>query len=117
VIPWWGWLAMWSSLVLVLLIVLVLAGWLLFRKFMRVLDDFEQLADTTLILDEATSEGLVRSAVSILEPFSAALHRRSSRVYRAKELRTEKRRARLVRARSIIAVDATTLLPTRARRQ
>jgi hypothetical protein len=117
VIPWWGWLALWSSLVIVLLIVLVLAGWLLFRKFVRVLDDFEHLAEQTLILDDATSTVPVRAPVSILEPFSAVRQRRGSRVYHAEMRRTEKRRARLVRARSIIAVDATTLLPTRARRK
>jgi hypothetical protein len=103
--------------VIVLLIVLVLAGWLLFRKFMRVLDDFEKLADTSAILDGVTSTIPARAPAAILEPFSAVQQRRSSRAYDTRERRAEKRRARLARARSIIAVDATTLKATAARRR
>jgi hypothetical protein len=110
VIPWWGWVALWSSLVLVLLIVLALAGWLLFRKFARVLDDLDDLAAKSDVLDGATDDAPVRAPVAILEPFSSVWQRRSARLHRRAERRTERRRVRLARARRIIAVDATTIV-------
>jgi hypothetical protein len=110
VIPWWGWLALWASLVLALLIVLVLSGWLLFRKFMRVMDDLDVLAAKSEVFDGATDDAPIRGPVAILEPFSEIWQRRNARRHRADERRTERRRIRLARARRIIAVDATTIV-------
>jgi hypothetical protein len=109
VIPWWGWLALWTSLGIVFLLVLALAGWLLFRKFVRVMEDFGDLAEKSMILDNLNPDPPSRAPISILEPYAEVWQRRSHRRYLAYERKTERRHARLARARRIIAVDASTI--------
>jgi hypothetical protein len=108
-IPWWGWLVLWASLVLVLLLVLALSGWLLFRKFVTLLDSFGRLAESTFRFDRVDTTPDKRPQNAILAPLAEVRLRRHERVARANQRRDARRRARLVRGRAIVSVDPKTI--------
>ena len=108
-IPWWGWLALWVSLVLALLVVLALSAWLLFRKFVRMLDDFGHLAESTIVFDGVDSTAAERRPIAILEPYAEIVDRFSSRRQRTSLRRANRARRRIARGTAIIAVDPLTI--------
>jgi hypothetical protein len=109
VIPWWGWLVLWTSLVLVLLVVLALSGWLLFRKFIGVLDELGELTEKSAIFDRVESELPLRARSAILEPIALVRERRAFQSNLAAERRAARHGKRIARARRIVAVDPATI--------
>lgn len=105
-IPWWGWLLIWSGLVLALLVMLALFAWWLFRKSLVLLDDLAALADTTAALDGDDAE-LVPPRLAILTPALEIRAREEARKFHRRERRRRRVEARLARARRITRVDAT----------
>ncbi len=105
-IEWWGWLLIWSGLVLALLVMLGLFAWWLFRKSLVLLDDLAELADTTAALEGEDAE-LVRPRLAVLTPAADIRAREEARQFHRRERRRRRVEARLARARRIIRVDAT----------
>ena len=95
-IAWWGWLLIWTALVLAMLVVLVLfAGWL-FRKFLTLMNDVSELAAKSALLEVEVSE-LARPEIAVLaDP-------RDIRRWLAhrEALRRERHERRITRARAI----------------
>ena len=104
-IAWWGWLLIWSGLVLALLATLALSLWWLFRKAMRLLDDVGELADTAGILDIDEAE-LPRPAIAVLADLRDIRAREEARKAHRAQRRSERHRRRMARARRITSVDA-----------
>ncbi len=106
-IEWWGWVLLWSGLVLALLVTLAALAWWLFRKVLVLLDDLGRLAERASLLEAADAE-LVRPHVAVLAEISVVRAReRARRTHRA-ERRAARRQTRLDRARRITGVDAST---------
>ena len=105
-IPWWGWIAIWSGLVLVLAATLVLFGWWLFRKAMRLLDDVGGLAEKTELLNFDDSE-LPRQTRAVLADLRVIRAREDARRSHRARRRGERHRRRMDRARRITSADAS----------
>ena len=105
-IPWWGWLLIWLFLVLLLLGVLALCAWRLFRKGMTLLDDLADLADRTAVLDVDEPE-LARPAIAVLAQASEIRAREDARRHHRRERRRLRHDRRMARARSITRLDAS----------
>ncbi len=105
-IEWWGWVLIWVGLVLVLVIMLAVIAWWLFRKFLVLVDDVANLAERSALLDIAEPE-LIRPQLAVLASVSDIRAREDARRFRRSERRRMRRQQRLDRARSIIRVDAT----------
>ncbi|NYF10648.1 hypothetical protein HDC94_001804 [Leifsonia sp. AK011] len=104
--PWWSWVLIWTGLVVLLLVVLGLAVWWLFRKFLVLLDDVASLADRASLIDPPDAE-LVRPQLAILAEVSAIHAREDARRTHRAQRRESRRAARLARAARITAVDAS----------
>ena len=109
VIPWWGWIAIWVGLVLVLVAMLALFGWWLFRKGMVVLDDLEDLADITARLEEVNDIPPPRARPAVLDDLRDVRAARAARVARRNTRRSNRYDRRMARAKRITTVDATTV--------
>lgn len=107
-IEWWGWLLIWSGLVVAVLVMLALLGWWLFRKSLVLLDDLASLAETTAALEGEEAE-LVPPRLAILTPANEIRAREEARQFHRRERRRRRVEARLARARRITRVDATTV--------
>jgi hypothetical protein len=108
VIAWWGWVLLWTGLVLVLVGVLVGCAWWLFRKSLVLLDDLGHLAERASVL-EVDEPTLVRPIPAVLRPLSAVQRREDERQRHRTERREERRQARLDRARRITRTDPLSL--------
>ncbi|CAN5355095.1 hypothetical protein BH09ACT5_BH09ACT5_05240 [soil metagenome] len=105
-IAWWGWLLIWTGLVLALLVSLALLLWWLFRKAMALLDDVGELAGTAEVLavdDVELPEPAIAVLAASLDIRAREDARRSHRALR----RSERHARRMARARSITTVDAS----------
>ena len=105
-IAWWGWLLIWTGLVLALLAMLALLAWWLFRKAMRLLDDVADLADTTAILD-VEEAALPPRAIAVLTDMKDIRAREDARRTHRSERRTARHDRRIDRARRITKLDAS----------
>lgn len=103
-IRWWGWVLIWTGLVVLLLVVLALGAWLLFRKGMRVLDELGELADSTGVL-EADDPVLPRRQLAVLAEARDIRLRENARRAHRRERRRVRIAARLARARRITTAD------------
>lgn len=107
-IEWWGWLLIWTGLVLALVVMLGLIAWWLFRKFLVLMDDVADLAEKSALLEVADIE-LVKPELAVLAEVSAIRAREDARRFRRTERRRIRRQGRLDRARAITSVDAATV--------
>ena len=105
-IAWWGWLLIWTGLVLGLAVTLGLFGWWLFRKAMRLLDDVADLADTAAVLD-IEEPVLPRQTIAVLEDLRDIRAQRDARRMHNSRRRNDRRRRRLERARRITSAAAS----------
>ena len=105
--PWWSWLIIWTSLVIALIAVLVVAAWRLFRKAVAVFDELGTLAAKAELLDAAGVKFDEQQAdIAILQKLSDVQARRR-RVREAAAARRDVRRSsRLARARALTRFDA-----------
>lgn len=104
-IQWWGWLLIWTGLVLALLATVALLLWWLFRKAMRLLDDVGELAQTAELLDIDEAE-LPKPAIAVLADLRDIRAREEARKQHRAQRRSERHRRRMARARRITSVDA-----------
>ena len=106
VIAWWGWLVIWSALVLALLVMLGAFAWVLFRKGLGVLDAVGELAESTAVL-EAEERALTPPQRAILADLRDIRAREAARRFRRAERRRLRLDRRLARARRITTLDAS----------
>lgn len=106
--PWWSWLIIWAFLTMAFLAMLALFAIALFRKTLAVMAALERLAMLTGIL--GTANDILddqRADIAVLLGL-AEVRRRRERVRSASAARRSARRgARITRAKSLIAVDAS----------
>jgi hypothetical protein len=108
--PWWSWLLIWGGLLLALVALLAVFAWLLFRKFLVLMDDLGALAEKTAILGMAdTDPVLPRHELAVLADYREVRARREQRVRRAVEARRLRHVRRMARARAITTVDPSTV--------
>jgi hypothetical protein len=107
--PWWSWILIWGGLVLVLLAMLALLSWWLFRKAVAVMDELGQLADKTdalgRISDELAEADAAPFVPSVLLQRTdvAASHR--ARVHEREERGRMRREKRITRGRMLTRAD------------
>jgi len=105
-IQWWGWLLIWTSLVVILLVSLATMAWWLFRKSLTLADALADLVDKTGVLD-APEAAVVKPQLAVLAQIRDIRDaERARKTRRAVHGRT-RRDARLARARRITTLDAT----------
>lgn len=108
--PWWSWLVIWGGLGLALLGVLALSAWLLFRKFLVLVGDVDDLASRADVLSEVDADDeLARPELAVLSDIRLVRARRAARIARNQERRFARRERRLARGRAILAVDPMTV--------
>lgn len=107
--PWWSWVLIWTGLVIVLLVVLGLAAWWLFRKFLTLLDDVATLADRASLIDPVDAE-LIRPELAVLAEVSEVRAREDARRQHRAERKQRRHEARMARATRIGSVDASRVL-------
>lgn len=107
-IPWWGWLSIWGALTLVLLGMLGLFAWWLFRKFLALMNDLGDLADSAALLAPDDVES-VRPVLAVLTPFRDVYLARERQRLLASERKRIRHDKRIARARRITRLDATTV--------
>ena len=105
-IAWWGWLIIWTSLVLALLVMLGLFAWWLFRKFLVLTDDVGALAEKTEILDVEETV-LTKPQLAVLADMRDIRSRENARKAHRIERKRLRRETRLARARTITKLDAS----------
>lgn len=106
-IQWWGWLLIWTGLVLALAATVALLVWRLFRKGFRLLDDLGELADTAAVFDGVVEHELPPQAIAVLAEIRDIRAREEARKYHRSVRRSERHRRRLERARRITTLDAS----------
>lgn len=106
-IAWWGWLLIWTGLVLALAGMLALFAWRLFRKGLRVLDEVGELADSAAVFDGIDDAELPPQAIAVLADLRDIRAREEARKYHRSVLRGARHRRRLERARRITSADAS----------
>ena len=106
-IQWWGWLLIWTGLVLVLAAMVALFVWRLFRKGFRLLDEVGELADTAAVFDGVYEPELPPQAIAVLADIRDIRAREEARKFQRSQRRSERHRRRLERARRITTLDAS----------
>ena len=106
--PWWSWVLIWTVLVLLLLGVLALNGWILFRKAMTAARALGELLEKTSLL-EAAGEELrdERFTPSVLRPIDEVRREHAVRSSERAERRERRRELRLQRGRLLTSAEAT----------
>lgn len=106
--PWWSWLLIWTGLVLVLLAVLAVSAWWLFRKLIALQSELSNLGELLEQL-QARAEELVAPyqprRIAILRGLSEVETERRLLLDERAQRRLARREARLARARLLITAD------------
>ena len=106
-IAWGGWLLIWVGLVLLLLIMLVLVAYVLFRKGVALMHDLSALVDKAAALD-VDMESLSKPQIAVLAEMSEIRARHEAQKGRRADLKLERHDRRMARAKRITKHDAST---------
>jgi proteasome accessory factor C len=106
-IAWWGWLLIWTGLVLALLGVLVWIGWRLVRQFLALLADLGDLADKTALLEAATTPADERPQNAVLAGYAETRQAFGRRWERRSKMKHIRRLDRLQRAKLLTSAPIT----------
>ena len=104
-IDWWGWLLIWTGLVIALLAMVALFAWRLVRRFFRVLENFFGLTDKLSILDGVEAPDGERPLNAVLEDSAVVRERFGRRMQRRADRKAVRRQARIQRAKMITTAD------------
>ena len=104
-IAWWGWVLIWTGLVLGLLGVVAFFAWRHIRRFFALLEDFFALTEKLSVLDAATNDGDERPTKAILEDSDVVRREFGARMDRRRSLRLARRQARIQRGKIITSAD------------
>ena len=100
-IAWWGWLLIWTGLVLALLAVVALLGWRLVKRFLALLDDFFALTEKMAILDGVTADAEARPMNAILRDGDEVRATSGARFARRADRKHARRQARIQRGKML----------------
>ncbi|GAB3606606.1 hypothetical protein GCM10027413_20150 [Conyzicola nivalis] len=100
-IPWWGWLLIWSGLVIALLAVVALLGWRLVKRFFALLDDVFVVTEKLSILDGVAAETEARPMNAILREGDEVRATTGARMARRAERKHARRQARIQRGKML----------------
>lgn len=106
-IPWWGWTLIWTGLVVALLATLVLLGWRIFKKGMRLAEELDGLAALADRLDAGEAE-LPRQPIAVLVEAADVSRREDERRAHRLARKTARHDERMARAERIARVDVST---------
>ena len=104
-IEWWGWLAIWTGLVIALIAMIALFAWRLVRRFFGVLEDFFTLTDKLSILDGIEGSDGERPLNAVLEESAVVRERFAQRMRHRADRKAARRQARIQRAKMITTAD------------
>ena len=104
-IEWWGWLAIWTGLVIALIAMIALFAWRLVRRFFGVLEDFFALTDKLSILDGVEGPDGERPLNAVLEESAVVRERFAQRMRHRADRKAARRQARIQRAKMITTAD------------
>jgi len=107
-IEWWGWLAIWGALSLCLIAMLALFAWWLFRKFLALMDDLGDLAETAELLTP-DDDAPARPELAVLAAYRDVYAKREVQRSRASERARVRHDKRVARGKRITGVDATSV--------
>ena len=108
--PWWAWLLIWLALGVLLLTVFAFFGWLLFRKFIGVLEAFTDLASTTVVFDGVQRTEVEPRRYAVLEGTGAARARRAQFASARRDRRIARRQRRYDLARALVRADPAPII-------
>ena len=100
-IAWWGWLLIWTGLVLALIAVVALLGWRLVKRFLALLDDFFALTEKIAILDGVATDGEARPMNAILRDGDEVRATSGARFARRADRKHARRQARIQRGKML----------------
>lgn len=107
-IVWWGWVLLWLGLALILVAVLALSAWLLFRKALGLADDLADLTDQLDALSAAEGQPrLGAPELAVLAESRDIRAREQERIAGRRDRRDRRQERRMSRAFEIGAVDVT----------
>lgn len=106
IVPWWGWTLIWTGLVVALLATLVLLGWRIFRKGIRLLEELDGLAALADRLDAGEGE-LPRQPIAVLAEAADVSRREDERRAHRLARKTARHDERMARAERIARVDVS----------
>jgi len=101
VIAWWGWLLIWTGLVLALLGMVALLGWRLVKRFFTLLDDVFTVTEKLSILDGVTTETETRPVNAILREGDEVRASTGARMARRADRKHARRQARIQRGKML----------------
>ncbi|MDP3209268.1 MAG: hypothetical protein Q8M65_08970 [Rhodoglobus sp.] len=101
---WWAWVLIWLALVLGLFAMLGLCAWLLFRKFITLMDDLSDLADRSALLEPPDSD-LVAPPIAVLADPRDMREREAARRGHRAERRWRRHESRIARGKAITSLD------------
>ena len=108
-IQWWGWLLIWAGLVVALLAMLALFARRLFRNFLGLLDDAENLSDRADVLfpDDADADPVTLPpiALAVLASAEDVRAREKARLAHRRSRREEIHERRMSRGKRAGSVD------------
>lgn len=104
-IAWWGWVLIWTGLVLALLALVAFFAWRHIRRFFALLEDFFALTEKLSILDAATGDDDARRVNAILEQSGVVRSEFGERMDRRRSMRQARRQARIQRGKIITTAD------------
>jgi hypothetical protein len=105
VIAWWGWLLIWTGLVLALLGLVAFFAWRHIRRFFALLEDFFALTGKLAVLDTTTSGPEARATNAVLEQSEVVRREFGARMDRRRSMKEARRQARVQRAKMITTAD------------
>ncbi|WP_411700806.1 hypothetical protein [Conyzicola sp.] len=100
-IAWWGWLLIWSGLVIALLAMVALLGWRLVKRFFTLLDDVFTVTEKLSILDGVAAEAETRPVNAILRESAEVRATTGARMARRAERKHARRQARIRRGKML----------------
>jgi len=107
VIAWWGWLLIWTGLVLALLALLAFFAWRHIRRFLGLVEDFVALTEKLSLLEGAAAELEGRKTNAVLEDSEVVRREFGARMDRRRSIKLARRQARIQRAKMITTATIT----------
>ena len=104
-IAWWGWLLIWTGLVLALLGLVAFFAWRHIRRFFALLDSFFALTEKLSLLEPAADEKGAATINAVLRGSEVVRSEFSERMERRRSVKQARRQARIRRAKIITTAD------------
>ena len=104
-IAWWGWLLIWTGLVLALLALVAFFAWRHIRRFFALLESFFALTEKLSLLEPVVDDEGAATINAVLRGSEVVRSEFSERMDRRRSMKLARRQARLRRAKMITTAD------------